>query len=211
MPLPLFILAIAALTGLAILRVVRVRFGRTPLPEGRARTLFKVAFLVVPPVALGVPAGAALGGLVWVPLYGVILAALLVPMTIAAAIVERVATGRMRRVLLLALVGSEGDPEDLPFDPPVTATLAASMALVDRANSLFPRGLAFPGQVERPDFRSAWGALDGATRALEDRIAEDRRLGLGTAAAASATAADARGRLDTLVSIALSRGLAAPA
>ena len=211
MPLPLLILAVAAMTGLGVLRVVRVHLDRTPLPEGRARTLFKIAFLVVPPVVLGVPAGAPLGGLAWVPLYAVILGGLLVLVTIAAAIVERVAKGRTRQVLMLALVGSEGDPEDLPFDPPVTARLAESMAIVDRANAQFPRGLAFPSQVDRADFRSAWGTLDDATRVLEGHIVEDRRLGLGTAAAASVTAADARGRLDTLVSIALRRGLAAPA
>jgi putative effector of murein hydrolase LrgA (UPF0299 family) len=211
MPLPLLILAVAAMTGLGVLRVVRVHLGRTPLPEGRARTLFRIAFLVVPPVVLGVPAGAPLGGLAWVPLYAVILGGLLVVVTIAAAIVERVAKGRTRQVLMLALVGSEGDPEDLPFDPPVTARLAESMAIVDRANAQFPRGLAFSNQVDRADFRSAWGALDDATRVLEGHIVEDRRLGLGTAAAASVTAADARGRLDTLVSIALRRGLAAPA
>ena len=211
MPLPLFILAVAAMTGLAILRVVRVHFDRTPLPEGRARTWFKIAFLVAPPMAIGIPSGAPLGGLVLVPLYGVILGGLMVLMTIAAVIVERVAKGRARRVLLLALVGSEGDPEDLPFDPPVTAKLAEDMALVDRANTLFPRGLAFPAQVHRADFRSAWGALDDATRALEGRIADDRRLGLGTATAASATAADARARLDALLDIARSRGVPAAA
>ena len=211
MPLLLLIVAVAAMTGLAILRVARVQSGRTPLPEGRARKLFKIAFIVVPPVALGAPAGAPLGGLVWVPLYALILAGLMVLMTIAAVIVERVVKGRARRVLLLALVGSEGDPEDLPFDPPVTARLAESIALVDRANTLFPRGLAFPRQVERADFRSAWGALDDATRLLEGQIAEDRRLGLGTASAASVTAVDARGRLDTLLDIAHRRGLAAPA
>ncbi len=211
MPLPMFILAVAAMTGLAILRVVRVHFDRTPLPQGRARTLFKIAFLVVPPVAIGIPTGAPLGGLVWVPLYAVMLAGLMVLMTIAGVVVERVAKGRARRVLLLALVGSEGDPEDVPFDPPVTAKLAESMALVDRANTLFPRGLTFPAQVDRADFRSAWGALDDATRVLEGRIADDRRLGLGTSAAASATAADARSRLDALLDIAHTRGLAAVA
>ena len=48
----------------------------------------------------------------------------------------------------------------------------------------FPRGLAFPGQVDRADFREAWDALDGATRTLEGDIADDRRLGLGIATAA---------------------------
>jgi serine protease len=33
--------------------------------------------------------------------------------------------------------GSEGDPEDVPYDPPVTAKLAESVVLVDRANAVF--------------------------------------------------------------------------
>ena len=67
---------------------------------------------------------------------------------------------------------------------------------------MFPRGLAFPGQVDRADFHEAWDALDDATRSLEGGIAADRQLGLGIATAASATALDARGRLDTLLRLA---------
>ena len=207
MPLPLFVLAVIAMIGLAILRLVRARMGRTPLPEGKARTGFLLAFLIVPPVALKallqpISGGPALGAIAWVPLYGLLLALLLVFMTIAAMIVERVVHSRWRRPLMLALVGSEGDPEDVPFDPPLTSRLTECMALVDRRNAVFPRGLAFPGQVDRADFREAWDALDDATRTLEGGIAADRRLGLGIATAASATALDARGRLDTLLRLA---------
>jgi hypothetical protein len=87
----------------------------------------------------------------------------------------------------------------------VTAKLAQGMALVDRTNAVFPRGLEFPGQVDRADFHSAWDALDAATGTLEGTIAADRRLGLGVAQAAAATALDARSRLETLRRIALSR------
>ena len=210
MPLPLFLLAVVAMVGLAALRLVRVSRGHTPLPRGRSRTAFLIAFLVVPPVALKAllmptPSGAPLGWFLWIPLYGVIVVMLVVLMTIAAMVVERMVHGRWRRPLMLALVGSEGDPEDIPFDPPVTTRLAECMALVDRTNATFPRGLAFPGQVDRADFREAWGALDGATRSLEGTIADDRRLGLGIATAASATALDARGRLDTLLGLANDR------
>ncbi len=216
MPLPLFMLAVVAMTGLGILRLVRVRMGRTPLPEGKARALFLIAFLVLPAVALKAllqPAsgGPALGAIAWVPLYGLMLALLMVLMTIAAMIVERVVNGRWRRPLMLALVGSEGDPEDVPFDPPLTAKLSEGMALVDRRNAAFPRGRTFPDQVDRADFHEAWDALDDATRTLEGGIAADRRLGLGIATAASATALDARGRLDTLLRLSNDRPAAVPA
>ena len=206
MPLELVLVAVIAMIGLAILRLVRMRMGRTPLPEGKARALFLVAFLVVPPVSLKAllqpSSGPALGVITWVPVYGLLLALLLVLMTITAMIVERVVHSRWRRPLMLALVGSEGDPEDVPFDPPLTSRLTECMALVDRRNAVFPRGLAFPGQVDRADFHEAWDALDDATRTLEGGIAADRRLGLGIATAASATALDARGRLDTLLRLA---------
>ena len=206
MPLPLFVLAVVAMIGLAILRLVRVRMGRTALPEGKARALFLIAFVVLPPVALKAvlqpSSGPALGVLTWVPMYGLLLALVLVLMTIAAMIVERVVHSRWRRPLMVALAGSEGDPEDVPFDPPLTTRLTECMALVDRRNAVFPRGLAFPGQVDRADFHEAWDALDDATRSLEGGIAADRHLGLGIATAASATALDARGRLDTLLRLA---------
>lgn len=216
MLLQLLVLAVAAMVALAVLRLARVSLGRTPLPEGRSRRLFQIAFLVVPPMALGaltqpVPGSALFQGILWVPLYGVILLGLALLMGIAAVIAQLVAPVRPRRHLLVALIGSEGDPDDLPFDPPVTTQLAESMALVDRTNAVFPRGREFATQVDRPDFRAAWDALDAATGTLEGRMAEDRRLGLGVASAATSLATDARGRLDTLRSIARSRGLASAA
>ena len=41
---------------------------------------------------------------------------------------------------------------------PVTPRLAERIALVDRTNAAFPRGVDFPAQVDRADFDSAWGA-----------------------------------------------------
>jgi hypothetical protein len=127
-------------------------------------------------------------------------------MWIAAVIVQLVARGRIRPLLLVALVGNEGDPEDVPYDPPVTAKLAESVAIVERANAVFPRGHEFPLQIDRAGFRFAWDALDSATGTLEDRIADDHRLGLAVASEAAAAAADARSRLDTLRRLAVDRG-----
>jgi hypothetical protein len=50
--------------------------------------------------------------------------------------------------------------------------------------------------------------LDGATRSLEGRIADDHRLGLAVARATTATASDARSRLDTLRRLAVDQGQA---
>jgi hypothetical protein len=210
MPLQVFLLAIVAMIGLAALRLARVHAGRTPLPESRDRTIFLVAFLVLPPLLVGALIGSAggwgpLSGVAWIPLYGVMVAGLAILMMLIAVVAQYLAPIGSRRLLLIALVGSEGDPDALPFDPPVTAKLAEGMALVDRTNAVFPRGLEFPRQVERADFHSAWDALDAATGTLEGTIAADRRLGLGVAQAAAATALDARSRLETLRRIALSR------
>jgi hypothetical protein len=106
------------------------------------------------------------------------------------------------------LTGGEADPYDVPFDPPITAKLAESVGLVDRANAAFPRGVGFPTQIDRSGFRGDWEALDGATRSLEDRIAADFRLGLAVASGARVTAADARSRLDTLRRLAVEQGQA---
>jgi len=131
-------------------------------------------------------------------LYGVILLGLTVLMWIAAVIAQIVAPGRWRPLLMLALIGREVDPGDAPFDPPVTAQLAGSMAAVDGANAAFVRGPGFAAEIDRPGFRDGWDALDAATTALESQIADDNRLGLGAACEATATARDARSRLDTL-------------
>ncbi len=160
--------------------------------------LLVIAALLAIPVALGAASS--------LPLYLLMLVALVVLMWLAAVVVQIVARGRIRPLLLVALVGNEGDPEDVAYDPPVTATLAESVALVDRANSVFPRGHDFPAQPEREGFRFAWDALDAATGTLEGQIADDHRLGLAVASGALATADDARSRLDTLRSLAVDRG-----
>lgn len=112
----------------------------------------------------------------------------------------------MRPTPSLALSASEGDADDVAYDPPVTAALAASVAGVDRANAVFPRGIEFPRQIERQGFRYAWDKLDAATTTLEGRIADDRRLGIPVAAVARAVAADARSRLNALHQRAVDRG-----
>jgi hypothetical protein len=119
-------------------------------------------------------------------------------MSLAAMVVQRVASGRPRSLLSIALVGNEGGPTAAQLDPPVTAKLATSMAAVDRTNAVFPRGLEFPTQIDRPGFRSAWDALDVTTATLEGQIAEAEGHGRAVASAAIATAEDARNRLNTL-------------
>ena len=52
--LQLLVLAVLSMVGLAALRLVRVHLGRTPLPDGRGRRLFLIAFVIVPPLVLGV-------------------------------------------------------------------------------------------------------------------------------------------------------------
>jgi hypothetical protein len=198
--LQLLIVAVAAMVGLAALRVVRVKVGRTPLPDGLWRWLFLVAFLVVPPFVLG--------GITSVPIYVAVVLTLALLMLVAAVMIGQVVHGRSGRLVKLALMGSEGDRSEDQFDPPVTVDLAKSMAVVDAANVAFPRGPAFAGQIDRAGFREDWDALDGATRALEGRIADDRGRGRDVASSARATARDARGRLDTLRRLALDQGQA---
>ena len=201
MPVPqLIVLGIVAMAGLATLRVVRFRGGRTPLPDGRGRRLFLFAFVVVPPIALG--------GIGALPEYVAIIAALAILMWMAALIVEQVANGRSGRLVQVALAGREGDPYAVRADAAVTTDLAESVRIVDRANSAFPRGAAFPAQVSRAGFRDDWDLLDGATRSLEGQIADDHRRGLAVASAATATANDARSRLDSLRLLAVDQGQA---
>jgi hypothetical protein len=197
-PLQLLFIAVTAMAVLAAVRLVRVHFGRTPLPEVRGRRLIVLAAMLAPVIALGAAPS--------LPLYVVILIGLTFVTWLAAVVVQLVIRGRLRPLLLLALVGHEGDPEDVPFNAPVTARLAESLALVDRANAVFPRGHDFPLQIDRSGFRFAWDALDAATGTLETRIADDHRIGLAVAESASATAVDARSRLDTLRRLATARG-----
>lgn len=208
----LFLIAAASMVVLALSRLVRVHLGRAPHPEGKAMFPFVLAFLVLPPIALGAliqPAGTSSQAWVTrVPLYAIIVAGLGILMWIAAQVVRLVTTGRSRQLLVLALVGSDDDPEGVPLDPPVTAKLAESVQFVDRTNAKFPRGTDFPAQIDREGFRVDWDALDAATATLEDRMAADYRLGLGVASAAAATARDARSRLDTLRRLAVGHGQA---
>ena len=197
--LQVLVLAIIAMAGLAMLRLVRVHLGREPLPE--RRVLFVLGFLFVPPILLGAlaPSGEGqLPGAALAPVYVVIVAGLATLMSLAAMVVQRVASGRPRSILSIALVGNDGGPTAAQLDPPVTAKLATSMAAVDRTNAVFPRGLEFPGQIDRPGFRSAWDALDVTTSALEGQIVEAEGRGRAVASAAIATAEDARSRLTTL-------------
>ena len=89
----------------------------------------------------------------------------------------------------------------------MTAKLAESVVVVDRANARFREA---PGS--RPGlpagFRDDWDEPDVATRTLEGRIDDDYRLGLSVASTARATASDARSRLDTLRRLALDDGQA---
>ncbi len=202
MPLQeLFVLAVAAMVGLAAMRLIRVRLGRVPHPAGWARIPFIIAFLLVPPIVLAAliqPACGLFGGVAWVPMYVALLVAIALAMWIAAQVARNFAPRRSRPLLLLALVASEDEHVDDGFDPPLTVPLAESQSHVAVANAVFPRGPEFPTQMDRPDFRAAWDALDAATRTLEGRIADDERRGLGVASSAMASAEDARGRLETL-------------
>jgi hypothetical protein len=214
MPLqPLIILGIFAMASLAVLRVVRVNRGLTPLPDGRGRRLFLLGFVVVPPLVLGMltqpaPPANQLWGIGALPAYIAIVAALVILMWIASKIVGLVSHGRTARVIQVGLAGDEGDPYEVKVDPPVTAKLAESVVVVERANAAFPRGPGFPSQVSRMGFRDDWDELDVATRTLEGCIADDHRLGLSVASTCAATASDARSRLDTLRRLAVDDGQA---
>lgn len=212
MPLPqLFVLAVAAMLGLAAMRLVRVHIGRVPHPEGLFRIPFILAFLLVPPILLGAliqPASGLFGGVAWVPMYSALLAAIAIVMWMAAQLVRARAPRRARPLLLLALVASEGEHFDDGIDPPLTAGLSESKSSVDAANAVFPRGVEFPAQIDRAGFRPAWDALDAATKTLEGRIAHDEDHGIRVASSATASAEDARGRLRTLRQLASDGGQA---
>ena len=196
----LVLLGIVAMAGLATLRVVRFRRGLTPLPDIRGKRLLLLAFVVVPPVVVG--------GIGALPMYVAIIAVLAIAMWIAAQVVGMVAHGRTARLIQVALAGREEDKYAVRADAAVTAELAESVRIVDRANAAFPRGAAFPTQVSRAGFQDDWDRLDGATRSLEDRIAVDRTLGLAVSSGATRAADDARSRLDTLRRLAGDQGQA---
>jgi hypothetical protein len=205
----LIILAIGTMGAVAILRLVRVHYGRTAFPEhGR---LFVVALAVLPPVALAAltdRTAGAISGLTSVPLFAVLLAGVAIVMGIVGMVARRVAPGRSRALLSLALTGGVRGEGDARFDPPLTAKLAESVAVVDRANGVFPRGLEFPLQVDREGFRAAWDRLSDVLERLEALIAADQKVGVVVATKAVATALDARTRLDTLRRIASDHGQA---
>jgi hypothetical protein len=209
----LIVAAAVVLVAVAVSRVVRVHYDRSPQPDGRARILFLLTLVFVPPIALEVvhnPTGAEgqLHGIESIVLYLFALAGFAILMGIAALIVRLVARGRTRQVLLLALAGSLPGPDDVPPEAVLTPDMAETVELVDVANAAFPRGPEFAEQVDRPGFRAAWDSLDAATTALEERIAEKQRLGVGVAYRAIDTARDARSRLDTLRRIAADEGQA---
>jgi hypothetical protein len=208
MPLPL-VLAFAAMISLAALRLVRVRLGREPHPDGKARRPFFLAFFIVPPLVVGtlLSVGGQLGAVAWLPLYVVGVVVLAILMGIVAMIVRLVAPRRGRPLLLMALNAGMDTPA-AKVDPPLTARLATSRTRVDAANAVFPSGAAFPTHIDRPGFRGLWDSLDDATRTLETQIAEDQTLGKGAASSATNTAENARGRLDTLRRLAAEGGQA---
>jgi hypothetical protein len=199
--LQLLILGVGAMGALMVSRLVLDHFDRSPHPEGFRRLLVLVAFLFLPTIAFGAlidPSAGPMRAIATVPLYALVLLGIFLLMWLAAQVARQVVRGRARPLVLLALVGNRGEHDEIPYDPPVTRKLAASIALVDRTNAVFPRGPEFPTQVERRGFQSDWDALDAATQSLEAGIADDRRIGLPVASGAVATAFDARNRLDTL-------------
>ncbi len=208
----LMVTAAGMLAVLAVSRLVRVHLGLSPHPEGRARLPFILAFLFLPPIVVEAvilrptTSAAQLHVIESVLVYLGALAGFSILMGIAALIIRLVAPGRSRAVLVLALVGSEADPNDYLFEPTLTTELAESVALVDGANGAFPRGPEFPAQIDRVGFRAAWDALDAATGTLEGQIADDHRLGVAVASTATATAKDARSRLETLRRLAVDHG-----
>jgi hypothetical protein len=193
----LLVVAVLAFVGLAALRLFRVRTHRDSL-DGLRQILFVFVFLFVPPVVLALvlkPQGTDAFGAIF--LYLTLVALIWIVEQVLALVVARLAPVSQRQTLLMALVGRDTSSV-VPFDPPMTAAMATEVKAVDDANTAFPRGTDFLAQVGRPDFQSRWQTLDAATTLLETDIAEQRRLRLGVSERALATAADARGRLDTL-------------
>ena len=193
--------AVVMLLALAMFRVLRVRAQRDP-PDGWRRAGLIAAVLVVPPLALQVVAApesgpGAVDGLGAIALYSIALVGLWLLVWIAAPLLVRVVPTQHREMVLLALTGRDRSAF-VPFDPPMSAALSAEVEQVESLNAGFPRGVAFMGQASLPGFRGTWEALDAATTGLEARIDGLRRLRLGVAEHALATAADARGRLDAL-------------
>jgi hypothetical protein len=203
--------AAAAFAGIALLRVYGVRTHRD-LPDGVLRIASVVVLLLAPPIILHLLFAQALGGGTMnlansVLLYVISFAVIWLVMLLGAPLVARFAPKKRRPMLLLAMTGRDTSSL-VPFDPPMPPQLAESVKQVDRLNATFPRGREFIEQPSLPGFRSAWDALDAATRKLETEIGEQRRLGLGVSEHALDTASDARARLDALRQAATSSGVA---
>lgn len=208
--LQLALLALASMTLLAVLRLVRARNGGTTLPEGRRRYLILAAFVFAPAIVAGViaqPADATqISWTIFVGTYLAILAGIVLVMKTIAEFIGEFAHGRTAQLIRLALAGTDTDPDDLPQNVPLTPRLGEILATVRTADAVFPAGPEFPKQPERPGFRGNWEALDRATTALEQQMAADNRLGLGVARSAQVMAEDARSRLTMLRRIARSLG-----
>jgi hypothetical protein len=210
--LQVFLLAIAATLGLVVFRTARANRDQSPLPDGKAKYAVILGFLFLPPLVLGALVGpptttvAPIRGTPGLLPYLAVVITLVILMWIVAVTIRFVAPGRAPRLLLIALAGSEEDPDDFPVDPPLTPELVAAIGHVDQYNAAFPRGRTFPAQVDRSSFRPEWDALDAATTTLEGRIADDRRSGTPVASSATAIAGDARSRLETLRHLAADHG-----
>jgi hypothetical protein len=200
--LQLTLIAIITMAGLAALRLVRVRSGRTPLPEGRSRLLLLAAFVFVPPLAIAAlalaPGTSQVSAVISVGTYLAILAGVVLAMSTVAEVIGGLFNSQLAQVVRLALAGTDLDPDDIPRNVPLTARLTEILAIVRAADAAFPSGPGFPHESERPGFRSAWDALDRATKTLEEQMAADRKLGFGVAASAQTMAEDVRSRLSVL-------------
>jgi len=207
------LLGCTAMIALVALRLARARLGRSPFPDGRGQSLLVVAFLFVPPIAADwlidpVVRATPLFSVAAVPLYLAVIAVVAVLMNVIVRLDTRLRPGHAHRWLRVALLGRDDDPDYLAYDPPVTGELAPLVVRVERSNAAFPRGAAFPEQVDRPGFRAAWDALDGDTTSLEQRLVSERQFGRPVPSEAVATAADARSRLETLRYLARASGQA---
>ena len=206
----LILAAAAAFATIALLRVYAVRSHRD-LPDGLVRIASIVVLLLAPPIVLQVlfaPTGEGAMNLASaILLYGVAFAVIWLVMLLGAQLVARFAPKKHRSVLLLAMTGRDTSGI-VPFDPAMSTEFAETVKQVDQLNGTFPRGRAFIEQPALPGFRSAWDALDAATRKLETEIGEQRRLGLGVSEHALESATDARARLDSLRQAATNSGVA---
>jgi hypothetical protein len=197
------VIAAAVLVLFAVSRVLRVRAGMDARADGWKFWALFAAVLIVPPIALAVLAGPSSGRddtrvIDAVVAYFAAVGVLAIGMGVVALLIRQFAPAGSQPTLMLALIGREARASDVPVNPAMTPELAASVALVEQRNAAFVRGPGFVEQTSMPGFAADWDALDEATRGLEKLIAERIALGAGVAQSATATAADARSRLETL-------------